>query len=97
MFGQCQKVQEEFLKCVYPQRPSQPQYQSKLFRLLYNFSLRRNVPLKHYHLHGKIWRETKNVALEYIIYHLSAALAQVLAFSFASCIGIRHLFLKNVF
>lgn len=54
-----------------------------------------DVLLKHYHLHGERCRETiTDVVLEYAVYLLSAALAQFLASSFATCIGIRHFFLK---
>lgn len=66
------------------------------FTLLYNFSRVQDVLLKHYHLLGERWRDTiTDVVLGYALYLLSAALAQFLASSFATCVGIRHFFLKT--
>lgn len=54
-----------------------------------------DVLLNHYDLHDEKRKETTTGVLEYVIYLLSTALAQFLAFSFAICVEIRHFFLET--
>lgn len=54
-----------------------------------------DVLLNHYDLHDEKRKETTTGVLEYVIYLLSTALAQFLAFGFAIYVGIRHFFLKT--